>query len=151
MTATARILVVDKETDFPKALARAVASESCEIEVAPTDAAALAAAKGEPAVVFVRISGGVRAAARLVGRLRARHPTVPVACVAADPSGRHEITLRRKGILCYLQEPVDERILRQVVRGAACAHGAAATPISGGTESPRLFQEPNPAAKGTGE
>ena len=118
-----RILVVDRETDFPKALARAVASESCAIEVASTESAALAATRAEPALVFIRIAGEVRAAARLVGRLRARHPTVPIACVAADPGGRGEVTLRRKGILCYLQEPVDERILRQVVRGAHLPYG----------------------------
>jgi len=120
-----RIVVVDQDADLSMALARALDRVSVQIEVVTTEAQVLAASSPEPAMVFVRTRAGDALAERVIGRLRACHPSVPVAVVASEASMEEESALRRQGILCYLQEPVSDHVLQQVVCGAApgCGFG----------------------------
>jgi len=126
-----RIVVVDTDANLSTALARVLDHAGLRIDVAKTEAEVLAASNPEPAMVLVRTGADDRTAERVIARFRRCHPSVPVAVVASEPSAQQERALRRQGILCYLQEPVSDHVLYQMVCGAApvCGslrfHGAA--------------------------
>lgn len=114
------ILIVDKDMNLAASLVRATDTRHIRVDVAQTEADALAAMRAEPALVFVRTRGWrAEEIERLIGRIRSREPSVPVAVIASGGSAADEVSLRRLGILCYLQEPVSTHLVREVVRGAA--------------------------------
>lgn len=113
-----RLLVIDADGDLAAALGRIVGAERVRVERAATPAQALAAARVAPAAFFVRTRPGEVGAAGLVSRLRRAQPAVPVIVVAREPAPQEELVLRREGILCYLQEPVADAVLREVVAAA---------------------------------
>lgn len=119
-----RIVVVDRDDALSMTLARVLDHDGLQIDIVGTEAEALAVSNPEPAMVLVRTGADDRVAERVIGRFRTSHPSVPVAVVASEPSVSQERALRRQGILCYLQEPVSDDVLHQVVCGATPVCGS---------------------------
>jgi len=115
-----KILIVDKDMNLAASVVRAMDTRQIRVDVAQTEVDALAAMRAEPALVFVRTRGWrAEEIKRLIGRIRSREPAVLVAVIASGGSADDEVSLRRLGILCYLQEPVSTDLVQEVVRGAA--------------------------------
>jgi DNA-binding response OmpR family regulator len=111
-----QILIVDHESQLAEVLARVAPPDIFGLSLAATEAKALAiAARSRTHLVFVRTHPQRRVVAPLIARLRALQPSVPIVVVAAPGSSEDERALRREGILCYLEEPLCDEVVRQVV------------------------------------
>jgi DNA-binding NtrC family response regulator len=129
----ADILIIDKGGSLVQTLRRATEGMPVRLRKAGAEADALTAARSRPALVFVRTGGwSPGEVPRLIRRMRGRGPGLPVAVVASGASTAEELTHRRLGILCYLQEPVSCRLVREVVRGAISLGPAPAPPAEVG-------------------
>jgi len=134
-----KILIVDKDMNLAASVVRAMDTRQIRVDVAQTEADALAAMRAEPALVFVRTRGWrAEEIKRLIGRIRSREPAVLVAVIASGGSAADEVALRRRGMLCYLQEPVSTGLVQEVVRGAASLGSACGL---GGTRGERFHMK----------
>jgi len=134
-----KILIVDKDMHLAESVVRATDTRQVRVDVVQTEADALASMRDETALVFVRTRGWrAEEVKRLIGRIGSREPAVPVAVIASGGTVADEVSLRRLGILCYLQEPVSTDLVREVVCGAASL-GSALGP--GGTREERFHTQ----------
>jgi DNA-binding response OmpR family regulator len=114
-----RILILDADAALARAVARVTSPEVFAIDLAAPGPAALGAVRDRTDLVFLRVKAGPPAAVSLVAGLRRLRPRVPIVVVAAQASAADELALRRAGILCYLEEPLADDMLRSVVLSAS--------------------------------
>jgi DNA-binding response OmpR family regulator len=114
-----RILILDADAALARALARVTSPEVFAIDQAAPGPGALGAVRDRTDLVFLRVKAGQPAAVSLVAGLRRLKPRVPIVVVAAEASVDDELALRRAGILCYLEEPLGDDMLRSVVLSAS--------------------------------
>ncbi len=127
------ILVIERSGNLATALRRATEGMPVRVRLAGDGGNALGEGRSGPALAFVGTQGWrLEELERLIRHLRARRPAVPVAVVASAASAAQEVSLRRLGILCYLQTPLGAPLVRQVVRGAVRSRLGPRPPADGG-------------------
>jgi DNA-binding response OmpR family regulator len=121
-----RILIVDDERFFRKAIRDALAGEGYEIELAATGAEALERLEGSPVVVMVLdVQLPDQSGLDVLRHVQEQQPEVRVVVLSAHTDQEYVLEALRLGACDYLAKPLHEEELRLSVRRAVEAHAVA--------------------------